>query len=554
MIAKYKLPIIIAAIVLVLGIAGFIVFKQLTKYEKIDSKDLFVVHFSGLNGQGTAVAYLNCEDAVPAEIKYADDYDEEEQEFSDYFSDEKKALLKAYKKADSKSEATKMRKALLKQKNDKYVLKLKLSEDKDLSNGDKITCTVDYDEEELKEANIKLENTEFEVEVEGLIEAEELDLFEGFAPKFSGIDGSGEMTYDSTNADRPFITYSSYYTSGLTNGDSVSVDADIDKSQIENLQEVYGAPESDEDDEDEDDEDEDEDDDDNVDVQVKKFVGFTFDYDGKTYLVKETYQSKDFTVSGLTEPEKIDIFSGIKVVFSGANPYLYPDSVDKESCDSVIKDNVSFYIESDYDTAYKVGDTIKIKASVYDYDMKKAGFQPSNLPDTDGYYYFDYTIEDNDSTPHYILDDASAEDHKKLDAVEGSFNDAIADFRSENIDRSYISSIDFGDGITKLSEAEAYKGYLVKCNGFDEGTIEKYSDKTYIVKVYKITATYEDDGKSKDKTFYLAVRVENALIDGEGNAQIDYSIGTAVDTKLSEVVDSVLSWSDEGERTELKTF
>ena len=553
-IAKYKLPIIIAAIVLVLGIAGFIIFKQLTKYEKIDSKDLFAVNFSGLNGQGTAVAYLNCEEAVPAYIRYSDDFDEEEQEYSDYFSDEKKALLKAYKKAGSKSDATKMRKALLKQKNDKYVLKLKLSQDKELSNGDKITCTVDYDEDELKEANIKLENTEFEVEVEGLIEAEELDLFEGFAPKFSGVDESGEMTYDSTNATYPFITYYSYSGSGLKNGDIVNITAEIDTSKIENKQEVYGAPEGDEDDEDEDDEDDDEDDDDNVDVYTRKFVGFTFDYDGKTYLVKETYQSKDFTVSGLSEPDEIDIFANVKVVFNGADPYLYYDSISTENCDSVIKDNVSFY-RADYDQdSFKIGDTIKIQASIYESDLKRAGFKPSNLKDTDGYYYFDYTITEEDAAGHYILDDASADDHKKLDEAEGSFNDLIKEVREDSIDSWYIGSVQFGDGITKLSEAEPYKAYLLKCKGFDEGTIESYNNKTFIVKVYKMTATYEDDDKSKEKTFYLAVRVSDAIIDGEGNAVIgEYSSNTTADTKLADVVDQVLNGA-EGERIELKTF
>ncbi|MBR1765300.1 MAG: hypothetical protein IJ746_07900 [Ruminococcus sp.] len=546
-ISKYKLPIIIAAVVIVLAVAGIIVFKQLTKYQKIDSKDLFAVKFSGLDGQGTAVAYLNCYDADPNIDKYDDDFDKDAQDYSDYFSDDNKDLLKAFDKAGDKSDAKKMRKALLKQKSGKYVLKLKLSETKDLKNGDKITCTVDYDEDELKEANIKLENTEFEVEVEGLIVAEELDMFNGFNYSFSGIDESGTMTYDSTNADLPFISYVCYYTSGLKNGDSVSVSAEIDFSQVENKQSQYSADKYDSD------EDREEAIDDGT-YEGPEYIGTTFDYNGKTYIVKDSYASKDFTVSGLNEPDEIDIFSGIKVTFTGADPYLYADSVDKEGCDSVIKDNVYFYIESDYNQAFKVGDTVRIKASVYEDDLKKAGFKPANLPDTDGNYYYDYTIEDNGSIGHYILDDASAEDHEKLDAVEGSFDEMLNSFLEDNLDRWYIGDLEFGDGVKSFSEPEAYKGYLVKCTGFDDGTIDKYNDKTYIVKVYKITATYEEDEKSKEKTFYFAARINNGLIDGEGNAQAGYSTSTAVNTKLGDVVDSVLSWTDEGERVELKTF
>ncbi|MBR4622609.1 MAG: zinc ribbon domain-containing protein [Ruminococcus sp.] len=546
---KIIIPVVIIALVAILGVAGFLIYKHLTRFQEIDAKDLFVVEFSGLDGQGKAIAYLNCEECDPHRYEYgyyADDDDDDkdadededgdgkdakkERNYSKYLSDDTKTLEKAFDKADGKSEAKKMRKALMATSKDEYKLKIEFDTSEGLSNGDTVKCKVKYDEEDLEEANIKLENTEFEVEVTGLIEAEEItDMFEGFNITFSGINEMGTATFDDKSSKYPFIRYD-YETSNynLKNGDSFSIRAYLSYSNFEKDEYIY-------------------------DNDTGETLGYCFTYEGKTYLVKDTGESKSFTVSGLSEPEEIDIFEGIKLESEGALPYLKIGySVNTDNCSQIIKDYVSFSIEDRQDF-YKAGDTVKIKAYVYS-SLKEQGYKPAGTPDADGYYFKEITIEDDGSYGKYILEDATAEDHKKLDEAESSFNAILKEITEDYTGRSYIGEIDFDGDITKFSEPEAYKAYLVKCNGFDEGTISSYDDKTYIVKVYKITATYEADDKTKEKTFYLAVRVNNALINAEGNVELGYGSTWKAHTKLADVVDEVLSGADEGTKTELKTF
>lgn len=87
-----------------------------------------------------------------------DENEDDSEDYSDYFSDDKKTLLEVYTKAKDKGEAEDMRDALMKvnKKTGEYKLQLDLSDDENLSNGDKITCTVEYDEDELKEEKSSL--------------------------------------------------------------------------------------------------------------------------------------------------------------------------------------------------------------------------------------------------------------------------------------------------------------------------------------------------------------------------------------------------------------
>lgn len=90
---------------------------------------------------------------------------------SKYFALDKKTLTKAFNKADDFTEAKQMRNALLKTNSDgEYKLKISFDKkaNKNLKNGDKVKCTVKYNEDSLKDKNIKLKNTEFEVTVKDL--------------------------------------------------------------------------------------------------------------------------------------------------------------------------------------------------------------------------------------------------------------------------------------------------------------------------------------------------------------------------------------------------
>ena len=224
---------LIAAAALIVVIVAIIILCNILKYQVIDAKDLFKFEFKGIDGCGYVEAELNCydksyysmADATSALGDLADETDldlgdlddlsdyasssDKSSKVSKYFALDKKTLTKAFNKADDFTEAKKMRNALLKTNSDgEYKLKITFDKkaNKNLKNGDKVKCTVKYNEDSLKDKNIKLKNTEFEVTVKDLKNGEEIDFFKGVEVKFSGFDGNGsaDVSYDSAY---PFIYY-----------------------------------------------------------------------------------------------------------------------------------------------------------------------------------------------------------------------------------------------------------------------------------------------------------------------------------------------------------
>ena len=295
---------LIAAAALIVVIVAIIILCNILKYQVIDAKDLFKFEFKGIDGCGYVEAELNCydksyysmADATSALGDLADEADldlgdlddlsdyasssDKSSKVSKYFALDKKTLTKAFNKADDFTEAKKMRNALLKTNSDgEYKLKITFDKkaNKNLKNGDKVKCTVKYNEDSLKDKNIKLKNTEFEVTVKDLKNGEEIDFFKGVEVKFSGFDGNGsaDVSYDSAY---PFIYYDYDYKSDLKNGDKYTVTANID---------VYGAEES------------------------GDMTWFEYDdkyYTYKTADVKDGKVTKDFTVEGLEKTQEVDPF------------------------------------------------------------------------------------------------------------------------------------------------------------------------------------------------------------------------------------------------------
>lgn len=496
-IAKHKVPIIIGVLALAAVIAAIIIILNLTKYQKIDAKDLFKVSFKGLNGSGTATAFLNMEAADPDAYRteYDEDGNEIKKDYSKYFATDKKTLLKAYDKAADKDEAEDMRDALLHRTKGEYDLKIELDKKDGLSNGDKITCTVDFDEDDLLEAKIKLENTEFEVEVEGLVEGVELDLFDGFAPKFSGQDESGEVEYDSTSSKFDFIEYyiSDGSTWSLKNGDVLEFTANLRTSRLDDY--TY--------------------------LDEDSWNSCYFTYNGTTYIVKDMSPKKTFTVSGLTEPQKIDVFADIKFNTTGASPFLRINSVDESDCDSVVADNVSFYIDTGDLDYLKEGDTFKVKAYAYS-GLKEAGFKPDGTPDEEGYYVKEFTVDD--SYGHYLTSVVSQED---LDAVTKMLADQfekLKDYEGGN----YISGVNVGGTIKTVGDIAFDSGYFVAFEGFEEGTLDKYDTKSYLYYTVKLPLTVEvkageDETKTENKTYYASYKLNSPYIDANGDANLESS-------------------------------
>lgn len=513
---------IIAAAALVVIVVAIVIIANVTKYQKIDAKELFKIDFKGLNGSGKATAVLNCEMNDIISSIYSDD-EEEKPEYSDYFADDRKTLMKVYTKADDKGEAEDMRDALMKvnKKTGEFELQLDLSEDEKLSNGDKITCTVDYDEEELKEVNIKLTNTEFEIEVKGLKEAVEIDMFDDFSVKFSGVDSVGTAEFEDESAKYPFISYYSETSSyDLSNGDTYTVSAYIDSSETEDMNYI-------------DEEDPD--------------AGRYFTFEDKTYFVKNLNTTKDFVVEGLTEPEKIDVFEGITLETRGAVPYLRLSTINTDACSDVVKSNVSFYVDSDK-TYYNVGDKVLVKARVSSY-LTDEGYKAEGTTDSDGYYTKEIEITE-ETCSKYFTDKTSAEDYAKLDVF---FNEKAAEYKEDNIDTTYLSGgVSFSDRVKSYTSFEPVSTYVALNEGFNEGTISIYDSKTYVYRIFKAVVKL-DDAKKSSKTFYVAMRIDSPYItpDGEATLDSDY-VSVSADEKLADLIKNYVKKDKEATVTEIK--
>lgn len=533
---KKLIPLVIgAAAIIVVIIAVILIVKQLTRFQKIDAKDLIKVSFSGPDGYGVCSAQLNVDpELVPKDMSYDyyEDlysslfYDDEDEkpEYSKYLeSVSKSKLLKVFDKAGDKSEAEDMQDALLKtKKNDdgdkEFVISAKASVSDGLKNGDKVKITVKYDEDTLKENDIKLENTEFEVEVKGLKDSVTLDAFEGLKVEFSGTDGSGDADINDSDANNDLIYYSwtDAYPYNVSNGDKLSVTASLSVYDYDYL----------------DDED--------------HSKGIWFEKDDKCYIWPyEDYKTtKEYTVEGLTELEEIDPFENIEFSYSGAVPYLHISGVEIPE-DSVLDGNVSYTIDNDYDTRYNVGDTFTVKCYAY-YSLADAGYKLKGEPDSEGYYTKEFTVDD--TMPAYIDGTFGTDDLKDADET----FEKLAKAYQEDISGSYLpGGVSLDSSVQSVKSMNMIGEYVINPEGFESGSI---ADGTYNY----YGRIYELDLKLKDGTakVYVYLYASNVSVcDGKvyvgstlASETSDYYFSRVADLKKNDLLKTL---KENGALTEL---
>ncbi len=521
-----KTALIAALIVLAAIIVVIVIVVNLTKYQKIDAQKLFRINFNGLDGKGTVTATLNASPSVLMSELDSDDLsdelydliysgDDDDDDYSDYFADDKKTLLKAYDKAKNKSEAKDMRDALLATKKGEFKIKLDFSKDKDLKNGDKVTCTVDYDADDLKEEGIKLTNTEFEVTVKGLREAEEIDLFDGFELKFDGIDGRGEASYSSTSDKYPFVNYYIDNSYGLSNGDTVKMTAYVDSFLVDDIGMIDEKDEE---------------------------SGRYFTYDDKTYLVNDPDLTveKEYKVEGLKEPEKIDIFEGIVFETRGADPYIIISDINTDGCSEVVQDNVNFYIDydsSNYKEAYKVGDPVPVYAYVSSY-MEEEGYKPDTDPDADGYYRKEIVLEGD--FPKYYTDTVTEDDIAKLDDM---FKPFLDEYKEDAVGSYSIAGSYVGEEIIGVGDFKLLNTYIALKDGFSAGELSSYDDKVCIYRLYSVSLKLDSDDKPK-ATAYFAIKVTDPYIGTDGTAYCNEYVSAIGGESKKDVVDEIKEYYD----------
>ena len=104
-----------------------------------------------------------------------------------------------------------------------------------LKNGDTVKVTMVFDEKQAEESKVELRDTEFEVIVSGLPEAQELDLFEGLRVSFIGISPFIQATVDARGCSS-FVQNNVEFDlpdSYLKNGDVCTVTAVYDAALME---------------------------------------------------------------------------------------------------------------------------------------------------------------------------------------------------------------------------------------------------------------------------------------------------------------------------------
>ena len=471
-----KLIIIIAS-VLVVGLIAFFVIKHVFfRFQVIDAKDLYKIEFKGIDTAGTCTPKLNKYSDSVYNSEYAGalsdlmDNEDSENAVSKYFEVSEKRLLAAYTKAGNKQDAVKMRTALL---SEAAGLEITINGEKTakgLKNGDTVKCVVTYNEQYLKDNDIKLENTEFEVTVADLKTGTKVTMFDNVNVKFSGMDGNGIAEYevDSSSETSRVVRYSwkeSYR--NLKNGDKVVLVGRLRYASLVDENDPNGAVYS----------------------QIS----------GNYYTADKASEEKEYTVEGLGEMKKINIFDGVKLEFRNASPYLRVTKINTDGCPSEVQSGVRFYLD-DSSKDYKIGDTVRLKAYVRS-SFTNSGFAPDGTPDADGYYYGDVKVPDD--APVYLTKDNAPGAVDKFAPV---YSEIIKKITDEGVERTYVRGFSAGSKISGMTFKET-KTMLYEYN---EATGSSYR-KCLIVKSYVVSVATENE----TKTAYAYIALRNPVITGD---------------------------------------
>lgn len=195
-----KKVLIVIACAVVAAIIAIVVIANAASYITIDISKLYTVSFDGLNQEGTATIELNEEEVthIASQIVQRD--------------------------SDAETELYQIRTA------PKIIydyMGAEVTPKENLSNGDTVTVTVRYDEEYYKSIKLKVINAEQTLTVEGLVEPQEIDVFEGLKLEFSGMSpfiACNIVTGECSDFAKQFVRFQAdkeYY----ANGDSVIITA-----------------------------------------------------------------------------------------------------------------------------------------------------------------------------------------------------------------------------------------------------------------------------------------------------------------------------------------
>ncbi|MGN0634251.1 MAG: zinc ribbon domain-containing protein [Oscillospiraceae bacterium] len=513
---KFPVVIIAALAAVIVLIVLIVVILKVTRVQKIDAKELFDIEFAGPDGYGQCYAQLDIDpyfafaeygvDMTDYSITYKNE-DYEKIKYSKYFAEKGSKLESAYDKASDRSEAKDMRDELLKvdKKKGEFKLKCKLSKEKGLKNGDKVTVEVVYDEEALKDVKVKLENTSFEVEVKGLEKSKTVDPFADFKPEFSGFDGEGTASYDYDGSGYSFVSiYADSSTYSLSNGDTVTFRAEAYVYDTHYLDEKDHSK------------------------------GFWFISDEKLYVwpYEETSVTKDYTVEGLTGLNEIDPFENITFEYSGATPFLRISSVSyTDEASSLLRDYTSISIDQDYDTRYKAGDKFTVRAYAYS-GLSSEGYKLKGTVDSDGYVTKEFTV--GAEAPAYV-DSTNAADADADSAINDMFVNKETDAKQDAKGDKYFNGDSLDDYIKSIKSLEKTESYLLFNVATDYDSIGWSESVNSIVRLYTMDVKLENGKSAK---LYVVMELSNIIVDESGFTTSD-SVDVTFFVKESDAIDAI---------------
>ncbi len=373
---------IVAVLLVALGVGAFFLIREMKKTETIDASKLVTVTGYGPNGFGSVAVVLadskemsdllNAPDDAnpyPGLWKYLYEMTKERQEqypdgtiswikqhTSEYFeSSSAWKELKGDKLDEAIDELMDLKISVKDPKNGRY------------SVGDVVTIVVEADEDDLKDAHLKLTNTTFEytLKEEDFAECNEINPFEGFEITCEGYENAPKIEYDFKTIDSKIASLFVY-----------SVDAESLRNAKKNGDKVIF----------------------NAMNPADTSKGYFTHSDGETtryYKYDSDKYQLTYVCNGLKEAVEYDLFKNILIVYNGVSPKLSP-SIDTSGMDEICRENVSYKIkkkDENADSSYwSIGEEYVITATVYDEDVftengytidatkQITGTIPSNLP------------------------------------------------------------------------------------------------------------------------------------------------------------------------------
>ncbi len=218
---KVVIIIVVAVLVFVgLMVGGILIMngirhKQMNRHRTVNVNEYVMVDFSGYDGEGQAVVRLD---------------------YNDFYDAVLEAVSKNYSGGGNSYRYS------VRARNLCSSVILEVSPDMGLSNGDKVTVTMEYSEEAAEEAGIDLVFESCEVRAEGLKNSRAVDIFEYLKITYDGMDGSVWVTCENTATEKGLrdvyfkVDGSNNY--NLSVGDSFTVT--VDNSYVKYLLDNYG--------------------------------------------------------------------------------------------------------------------------------------------------------------------------------------------------------------------------------------------------------------------------------------------------------------------------